>query len=370
MATLPVSLHMLYRKQYFYDDFARHVKNRCESGYEALMNSEQWLLQHKTITQGLRSSKRVPMLLVGTPYYRNGAQALYAFATGLTVEYYCGYESQEYVWPLPEHAGNKVYFGEPLVFISGEQDAQGMTKSRRNGKALAELIISVIFLQNNELGYIENCQVRDLLQEFEYACVNFETNRDIANDKKRAKEAEYWANEESQETAKEYRQQNSEHEGMYSGVKMEPDSDDDGRSSFQSRANRMPSSARSYTTSHIRAGTSYGNNNSAYTFSSRGNNHRFWALNPLPSAARSHGASSAATPSRRSDTSYSRLTSPRDVEGRLKRVSQARRTLKEFHRGSVAELERRTQAAEAEERSARAKAEREAGISQRRSGPC
>jgi hypothetical protein len=80
-----------------------------------------------------------------------------------------------------------------------------MTKSRRSGKALSELVISVIFLQNNELGYIENVQEKDLLEDSEYVCDNFETNREIANDNKRAKEADYWANEEGQERTKTYR---------------------------------------------------------------------------------------------------------------------------------------------------------------------
>lgn len=80
-----------------------------------------------------------------------------------------------------------------------------MTKSRRSGKALTELVISVIFLQHNELGCIENVQEKDLLGDFEYVRDNSEINREIANDNKRAKEAEYWANEEGQERAKTYR---------------------------------------------------------------------------------------------------------------------------------------------------------------------
>lgn len=266
---------MVYKKQYVYDDFVRHVKDRCADGYAALMDSDQWPLQQKTITQGLRSSKRVPMLRVGTPHYRNGVQTLYALATGLMIEYYCGYEDQEYVWPLSELAGNRVYFGEPLVFVSGEQDAQSMTKSRRNGKALAELIISVVFLQNNELGFIDNCHDKDLLQDFEYACVNFETNRDMANDNKRAKEDEYWANEEAQETAKAYRRHASQRQGMYGGVKIEPESDDDDGFGF-ARPNQEPSPPDSDTSaSRDRPNSSYSN-----TASSRGHRTFSQAVRP------------------------------------------------------------------------------------------
>jgi hypothetical protein len=290
---------MRYQKQYVYDDFVSHVKNRCADEYAALMSSDQWPLQHKTITQGLRSSKRVPMLRVGTPHHRNGVQIMYAFATGLTVEYYCGYEAQEYVWPLSKLAGNRVYFGEPLIFVSGQQDTQNMTKSRRNGRALAELIISVIFLQYNELGYIDNCQDRDLVQDFEYACVNFETNREIANDKKRAKEVEYWANEEAQESAKVYRKHASQHQGMYGGVKVEPESDDDSWSTFPSSANRTPSPAVSYAAaSRMRTEPSHYN-----ATSSRGHKIPTRAVLPVKSTARRNEASSAATSSRRFSSS-------------------------------------------------------------------
>lgn len=82
------------------------------------MDSEQRPLQYKAVTQGLQLSQRIPMLRVGTPHYKKSAQILYAFATGLTVECYCGYKSHKYVFPLSELASNRVCYSEPLVFVS------------------------------------------------------------------------------------------------------------------------------------------------------------------------------------------------------------------------------------------------------------
>jgi hypothetical protein len=57
-----------------------------------------------------------------------------------------------------------------------------MTKSRRTGKALAELVIGVIFLQRSHIGYIYQWGDPGMLEDFRYACLNFESNRDQQED--------------------------------------------------------------------------------------------------------------------------------------------------------------------------------------------
>jgi hypothetical protein len=162
--------------------------------YAVLSQEDQWVIEHKTVRDGVRATSRIPMLLVGRAHYREGFQAAWAYATGLGVEYYYGDRYDEFVMSMKALYNNKVYFCEPLTYIAGSQDSR-MNKSRRTGKALAELVIGIIFLQSRQLAHLQPSGETDVLEDFKYACLNFQANRDYQEDQKRIKTEAYEANE-------------------------------------------------------------------------------------------------------------------------------------------------------------------------------
>jgi hypothetical protein len=156
---------------------------------------------------------------------------------------------------------NKVYFGEPLTYIAGSQDSR-MNKSRRTGKALAELVIGIIFLQRRQLAHLQLWGEIDVLEDFKHVCLNFEANRDYQEDQKRIKTEAYEANEQvhAEFSGHQYRIQqagenNVQVNSEYSGddyIKTEFSDEGGSRASFGTRTSISPAVSHAYTASWAR----------------------------------------------------------------------------------------------------------------------
>ena len=218
------------KQRHSFQDFVEYAEEYCPDEYAALMDPEMWMMKPKTIREQDKSLRRERMLLVGTPFYRNGRQNLWAIATGLGVDYYYGQPDEEFVHPLHALQVQKTYFDPPLRYVSGSQAAKGMTKSRRVGKALAELVINVVFLLKGELYFVWDLGGTDMLGDFKYACLNFEANRQSEEEEERVVAEQIEANKVAQGQARRERWQT---EQSRFGVKEESHSDDD-EASFRS----------------------------------------------------------------------------------------------------------------------------------------
>lgn len=170
---------MAIQREYYIEDFDEYADERFPEEYTALRTCHTWVMEYKTIRDGANKLRRVPMLLVGRPFFHHGIQNAWAWATGTTIEYYHAHRHEEIVSTLAGLFMNKVYYGVPLIYAAGHQDtSHGMTKSRRTVKALAELVINFMFLLEGQIEFVPNPGNADLLSDFEYACRMFVMRRD------------------------------------------------------------------------------------------------------------------------------------------------------------------------------------------------
>ncbi|OAL03798.1 hypothetical protein IQ06DRAFT_111321 [Phaeosphaeriaceae sp. SRC1lsM3a] len=222
---------MTFHRDYYLEDFRDHANENCPDEFAALSTSPSWVIEYKTVRNGANKLCRLPMMLVGRPFYHHGIQSAWAHANGTSIEYYYAHRHDEIVTTLGDLFTNKVYFGDPLTYISGYQDtSHGMTKSRRTGRALAELVINFIFLLQGELVSFRNPGNTDLLSDFEYACRIYAMRREEDMINMGAEYMPYYANKHFQSQARGSGSRDSAPSGYStssSKIKRECDDDDD-----------------------------------------------------------------------------------------------------------------------------------------------
>ncbi|KAH7395290.1 hypothetical protein DE146DRAFT_757152 [Phaeosphaeria sp. MPI-PUGE-AT-0046c] len=183
---------------YTLEDLQDYALQQFPNEYAALATCPTWVIEHRTIRNGAKKLERVPMLLVGRPFYHHGNQTAWAYTTGTNIEYYYAGRDEEFVTTVPDLFNNKIYYNDPLTYIAGSQDTYGMSKSRRTGKALAELVINFMFLFMGHNATMQNPGHTDLLPDFEYACKTFAPNRQARMDKQRRELVAYHRNDAEQ----------------------------------------------------------------------------------------------------------------------------------------------------------------------------
>lgn len=275
--------------------------------YNALKACPRWVMEHKTIRNGTNQLQRVPMLLVGRPFFSHGIQNAWAWATGTSIHYYNAHRGEEIVSTLGDLLTNKVYYSAPLIWAAGHQDTlHGMTKSRRTTKALAELIINFMFLLEDKILSVPNPGNTDLLSDFEYACRMFVMRRDEDRNNPRDEYFPYYGNAYGQGGARgpgSWRSGGSSTSSTFSNIKDEWRDDD----APSSRLSCSP--YRSSTTSAFKKPTS--TKPSGTPKRSQPSVHTRKERNDERAASVSwSGSSYASTPSRASSTTYLGMFAP------------------------------------------------------------
>lgn len=172
---------MAYHQEYYLEDFDEYANERIPNEYNALKTCPAWTMEFKTIRDGDNILKRVPMLLVGRYHTSHGRQDAWAWATSHSIHYFHAHRGDEFVGTIDNLQKNRVYYRDPLTWAVGYQDTMhGMTKSRHTTKALAELLISFMFLLEDKILSVPSSGNSSLLSDFEYACKMFVMRRDEA----------------------------------------------------------------------------------------------------------------------------------------------------------------------------------------------
>jgi hypothetical protein len=192
---LATTTKMAIHPEYYLEDFDEYANERIPVEYNALKACPRWVMEFKTIREGVGPLKRVPMLLVGRYFFSHGKQNAWAWATGTTIHYYHAHSGEEIVSTIKDLQNNKVYYYAPLNWAVGPQDTMhGMTKCRLTTKALAELVINFMFLLEDKILSVPNPGNTDLLSDFEYACRMFVMRRDEDRNDPRDEYFPYYGN--------------------------------------------------------------------------------------------------------------------------------------------------------------------------------
>ncbi|KAL5117873.1 hypothetical protein ACEQ8H_004191 [Pleosporales sp. CAS-2024a] len=166
---------MSIKQHYYPNDFVDYAMRHCPDEYLALCSSPDWIMESKISRTQHGILFRAPMLLVGRPFYHDGLQTAWACSDGSTIAYYYGQRHEDFLHPMRDLFTNKIYFDPPLSHMAGNQETKGMTKGRREGRALAELVIRVMsqLLQGGFAYRITNFGAGHVLSDFKFACLSF-----------------------------------------------------------------------------------------------------------------------------------------------------------------------------------------------------
>jgi hypothetical protein len=176
---------MASRDKYTLGDFTRFAKARFPTELVSVANVDQYTFRLKNYYDGFDVLQRANMLLVGHYHYKVDGPSVWALSDGRDVHYYYGREALLKV--IKDEHKSKIYYRQPVSFLSGTQEVDGMTAGRRLGQEWVEVCIHFLFLKVGAIPVVRNRSFPDMLRTFEFACVNREPNRQAEHETMRIK---------------------------------------------------------------------------------------------------------------------------------------------------------------------------------------
>jgi hypothetical protein len=176
---------MATRYGYTLGDFTRFARARFPTELASVADLDQYTFRLKNYYNDSNVVQRANMLLVGHYHYKADGPSVWARSDGQDVHYYYGREALLKV--IKNEHKSKVYYSQPISFLSSTQDVEGMTLGRRLGQEWVEVCIHFLFLKVGDIPVVRNRSFTDMLRTFEFACVNREPNRQAEQDAMRIK---------------------------------------------------------------------------------------------------------------------------------------------------------------------------------------